>query len=253
MKIGKPNIIPPRPVAIHVTAHDAGTFFSAKRQGWGKIGFAQSGVLEVDVDGQSFLCPPHYATWVPPNALVESRNAQPLRFVSIHIARDMCEAFPPAACTLVLSPLVKAIIADFASRGITLPDSAPDHRLAVVLIDQLQAAERRQSYLPVSDDPLLRPITNALLATPGDPRSLAEWARGMSVTERTLNRRFQTHLDLPFKEWRQRMKLVAALSMLEGGATVADVALRLGYTTPSAFIAMFRRQTGSSPTELAIP
>lgn len=68
-------------------------------------------------------------------------------------------------------------------------------------------------------------------------------------TERTLSRRCQRDLGMSFVEWRQRLRLVRALSMLEDGQTVQAVALELGYSTSSAFIAMFHRLMGTTPDE----
>jgi AraC-like DNA-binding protein len=72
----------------------------------------------------------------------------------------------------------------------------------------------------------------------------------MKTTERTLSRRCQDHLGMSFNEWRQRLKLVAALALLEAGVPVKDVSQQLGYGSASAFIAMFRRLTGTSPTQM---
>jgi AraC-like DNA-binding protein len=146
--------------------------------------------------------------------------------------------------------LLKAILADFAARDITMPETTEDLRLAQVLVDQIRSAPRCESYLPFSDDPLLGPVLSALQADPGDRHSQAEWARRMGTTERTLSRRCQDDLGLSFNEWRQRLKLVAALSLIEAGEPVHRIASQLGYSNASAFIAMFRRLTGTSPTQM---
>jgi len=43
--------------------------------------------------------------------------------------------------------------------------------------------------------------------------------------------------------------LLEALNQLAVGVSVIDVALALGYDSPSAFSAMFRRSLGVSPSE----
>ena len=60
-------------------------------------------------------------------------------------------------------------------------------------------------------------------------------------------RRCQQRLGMSFNEWRQRLRVVSALGMLDEGRSVQSVARELGYSTPSAFIAMFQRLTGESP------
>jgi AraC-like DNA-binding protein len=206
--------------------------------------------MEAREEGRRFLCPPHYATWIPADALHACHNRENVKFVSIYIDRALCAGMPETACTLALSPLIKAIFADFAARRITVPETEMDRRLALVLVDQLLQAPRRESFLPVANDDLLQPVIDALQADPSDRRSLAEWARSLQTTEKTLSRRFQGQLGISFNEWRQRLKLVASLSLLEDGKSVQSIARKLGYGSSSAFIAMFRRQTGTSPTNL---
>ncbi len=52
---------------------------------------------------------------------------------------------------------------------------------------------------------------------------------------------------VPFGRWRTLLRLRAALSMLAAGQLVSRVAGRVGYDTPSAFVAAFRRETGQTP------
>jgi len=241
----------PKSVLLRFMSYDEGVGFGPKRQPWCKVGYTVTGVIEAEVEGQRFLCPPHYATWIPADALHSCRTPRGVKFVSIYVRRELCAGMPEVACTLALSPLIKAILADFEARDVSLPVAEEDTRLALVLVDQLKKAPRRQSYLPICDDAMVAPITDALRKDPRSRRSLAEWAHLLDTTERTLSRRFQSCLGMPFNEWRQRMKLVAALSMIEEGRAIHEIARDLGYRSPSAFIAMFRRQTGTSPTHLA--
>jgi AraC-like DNA-binding protein len=52
---------------------------------------------------------------------------------------------------------------------------------------------------------------------------------------------------MPFREWRQKLRLLHALEKLANDRPVTEIALDLGYETPSAFIAMFRKATGRTP------
>ena len=52
---------------------------------------------------------------------------------------------------------------------------------------------------------------------------------------------------MSFVEWRQYIRLLEALTRLTTGEPVTNVALDLGYESPSAFTAMFRRAPGESP------
>ena len=54
---------------------------------------------------------------------------------------------------------------------------------------------------------------------------------------------------MPFGRWRTLLRLQAALSMLAADVPVSRVG-RVGYDTPSAFVAAFRRETGQTPGAL---
>ncbi|NKL39029.1 helix-turn-helix domain-containing protein [Rhizobium leguminosarum bv. viciae] len=238
---------PPEPVSFRTELYEEGTFFPLKRQPWGKLYFSISGVCEFDIAGERFLSPPSYGLWIPPDVAHEAWNRHAICYVSVYVERDLCADMPSVPSTLALSPLLKAILADFDSREITRPRTPEDLRLTHVLVDQIRSAQRFETYLPSSSDPILEPILAKLQANPGDRRSLSEWARQAGTTERTVARRCQSELGISFNEWRQRSRLVAALTMLEGGEPVHLIAERLGYSNASAFIAMFHRATGVSP------
>lgn len=241
---------PPDPVSFRTEDFRAGMVFPPRRQPWAELNFALTGIAEFSIGGQRYLSPPHYAIWIPPGLEHHAWIPYDIRYVSVYIRHDYCDGLPAEPCTLGISALIKAILADFAERRLHRPESASDMRMAEVLIDQLRLAPRRESYLPTSDDPVLAPVLNALREDPGDRRSLAEWARGLDVAERTLSRRFLRSLGVSFNDWRQRIKLVTAMALLEQGLPVHAVSRRLGYGNASAFIAMFRQLTGLSPTDL---
>jgi transcriptional regulator GlxA family with amidase domain len=118
-----------------------------------------------------------------------------------------------------------------------------------VLLDQLVVAPRAGSYLPTSEDPALGAVLRLLEANPGDNRSLPELAAAAHTTERTLMRRSQRDLGMSLNDWRQRLRVVTAMPLLQAGQTVETVALDLGYASASAFITMFKRLMDSTPDE----
>lgn len=240
----------PSPVSFRTESFQRGTSFPPKTQTWGELNYALSGVCEIEVLGVRYLSPPAYGIWIPPQTEHSAWNHEEMIYVTVYVHSDLCKDLPTVVQTIALSPLLKAILADFSERHITSPATPEDQRLAMVLVDQVRIAPRYDSYLPFTGDDLISPIILALQSKPDERRSLAEWARLAGVTERTLSRRWQQGTGLSFNEWRQRQKLVVALSMLEQGEKVQSVATSLGYSDPSAFIAMFRRQTGFSPTNL---
>lgn len=58
---------------------------------------------------------------------------------------------------------------------------------------------------------------------------------------------FLADAGIPFARWRASVRLQTAIPLLAAGESVAAVAGYVGYETPSAFIAAFRRHTGVTP------
>lgn len=231
----------------------AGADFPMRMQAHGKFVFAWSGLMEVSMAGAWSVAPPQSAIWLPPRAAHGCRTASGGRFTTISLASQTSRALPKRPCCLGVTPLLRAIAVDFAERGIADPATPEDRRLGDVVVDLLSKAPERQGYLPLTADALLRPIVDRLQREPGDRRSMAEWARLLGVSERTLARRWLAELALPFGEWRERLRITAAIALLDEGLAVRELADRLGYAGASSFIAMFRRQTGRTPAAFHRP
>jgi transcriptional regulator GlxA family with amidase domain len=122
-------------------------------------------------------------------------------------------------------------------------------RFLQVVVDLLAAARRTGTYLPWSEDRHLQPILSHLERNPQDNRALAEFARLGGTTERTLIRRSMRDLGMPFAEWKQRLRVIKAMPLLEGSETIERISSAMGYGSASAFIAMFKRMTGLTPEE----
>jgi AraC-like DNA-binding protein len=89
-------------------------------------------------------------------------------------------------------------------------------------------------------------VAHALLADPADPRPLSQWGRDIGASARTLSRGFLS-TGITFSRWRTAARIRAALPLLAQRQPISQVASAVGYQTPSAFVAAFRRETGTTP------
>jgi AraC-like DNA-binding protein len=80
--------------------------------------------------------------------------------------------------------------------------------------------------------------SNPTIRRPGKSRGAAR---------RTIERRFRVETGMSVATWRRRLRLVEALRLLAAGEPVSRVAPAVGYSTPSAFGAMFVRHMGTTP------
>jgi AraC-like DNA-binding protein len=89
-------------------------------------------------------------------------------------------------------------------------------------------------------------VARALLQDPADRTELREWAARLHVSIKTLQRDFLREYGKSYSRWRTELRLRASRALLET-QPVAEVALRVGYASPSAFIAAFAREYGYTP------
>ncbi|GEL23078.1 AraC family transcriptional regulator [Pseudonocardia sulfidoxydans NBRC 16205] len=93
--------------------------------------------------------------------------------------------------------------------------------------------------------PALR-VARELARNPADPRSLQEWAAELHLSGRTLQRDFHRVFGTSFARRRTQFRLEAAKVLLRVDS-VATVARRVGYASPSSFVVAFRTAFGQTP------
>ena len=138
----------PAPVYLRHDEFGADTHSAPHRHAWGQLNYTAHGVMHLDVDGQRFLSPPHYAVWVPPGTEHGCYNPQAIVYRSVYLDRSLCTELPQQPCSLVISDILKAILGDFARRDLKVAQSDRDQRLVQVLLDQLLLAPTQTCYLP---------------------------------------------------------------------------------------------------------
>ena len=117
-----------------------------------------------------------------------------------------------------------------------------------LILDEIAALPTVALDLPLPRDARLGRICRALSAEPGATRTLSDWGREAGASPRTLARLFVKETGLTFAAWRQQARLLAATAMLGAGEPITRIALDLGYESPSAFTAMFKRALGAPPS-----
>lgn len=215
---------------------------------WGEFIYAFNGVMEVNINQMNYITPPPYGVWLPPNTQHSGLNRTPVSHATLYIHESLCHALPQQAGILLTSPLVSAILEHLKQH--VFQETDPEYsRLLQVLLDQLHHAELIGSYLPHTDHIALKQILDFLHAHPADQSTLESLAKRINMTERTLARLSQKELAMSLNEWRQRLKVMKAMSLLNEGQTVESIALDLGYANASAFINMFKRWMMLTPDQ----
>ena len=231
------DLVPGGPVAAH--AHPEG-----------QLVFAVDGVVRVETDEGTWVVPPHRAVWVPGMVRHALSTRQIAKVRTLYVAAGAADGLPDHCLVLTVSPLLREIIVSLMQHSPRYQDTDATGRLVHVALDQIAACPRTQLFLPMPKDRRLQAFAQGLIDEPGSRLGLAEWAERCGMSVRSFARHVQAQTGLTFGQWRQQVRLMEAVARLGEGTRVSDVALDLGYESPSAFIAMFRRAFGVSPSKL---
>lgn len=213
----------------------------------GQLFYIDSGLAHIRTPQGSWLLPAHRAGWIPPGVQHKASISGALSGWGVLLTPEAARLLPERACVMGVSELLRALVRRATGWPLQMQLTPERQRLLAVLLDEIRLAPHEPLHLPMPQDRRLLRIAQALLATPGDTRTLGQWALQVGLSERSARRLFSSETGLSFAHWRQQARLTLALEQLANGQAVADVAHDLGYASASNFIAMFRRAFGQSP------
>lgn len=217
---------------------------------WIQISYALKGVITVYTNQGCYIAPPMWAVWVPAALPHQVITTDKVEMRGLYVSASFISEDNDHCRVIEVSPLLRELIAKFSELPVLYDESGREGRLANVLIDELFSAPEAALSLPMPNDPRLLRLCNSLQREPDNARSLHEWGEMLGASEKTLSRLFLKETGLTFRLWRQRLRLIAAMRMLENGEKVTTVAVTCGYLSTSAFIQAFRQQFCVTPGEL---
>lgn len=215
---------------------------------WPQLVFASEGALSVETGEGTWVVPSLRAVWVPAGRDHALRAHGAARLRTLYLRPDLVRALPASIAVVAVPALLRELVLHVCERG-HLDGAVPaEARLARVLVDQLAATPQAPFELPWPRDPRARRLATRLRNDPGARSPLTELAFGSGASVRTLERLFLAETGVSLGRWRQQARLLAGLERLALGHSVTRVALTVGYDSTSAFIAMFKRALGVTPS-----
>jgi AraC-like DNA-binding protein len=208
-----------------------------------QLAWASSGALTVVIDQRRWVLPPSMALWIPGGTWHTTVAMRATVMHGIYLSPEDVKVGWSAPTVLSVSPLADQLIRRLAT------DLSDDARVRAegVLLDVLRPAPMPDIALPMPNDDRALRTAEIFLSDPADRRSLDRLAHDAGTSPRTLLRVFLAETGMTFSQWRAQARVQLATAHLAEGTPVSRVAQLVGYTTPSAFAAAFRRVTGSAP------
>lgn len=238
------------PASVVTLTHDypAGCVIPLHFHDFDQLVYASRGVMTVRTSEGTWVVPTHRAVWIPAEVphLITMSGAVAMR--TLYLRKGLVSSLPRSCCVVNVTPLLKELILHICTL-VALNRTVKWHRhLMAVLLDQLKGIQTVPLQLPSLSDPRAGRITEVLLGAPGDRRPLEQICKAAGASKRTVERLFQEDVGMSLGKWRQQLRLMKAMQLLAEGAKVTHAALEAGYSTPSAFISMFRKTLGTTPS-----
>jgi AraC-like DNA-binding protein len=237
----------PRPIVALAREYPDGHVIPLHQHHRSQLLYASSGVMTVTTVRGLWVVPPLRAVWVPALTEHQIHASGKLSMRNLYIKADTITGLPQECCVVSIPPLLRELILYAVKVPPLYKPKSLDDRILTIILELIQTLKVAPLELPIPRDARLQRIFQALTENPADNCSLEQWGRKVGAASRTLARIFQSNTRMSFRQWRQQIRILEALKRLAGNHSVTAVALDLGYDSPSAFIAMFRKAMGTTP------
>ena len=239
----------PRPLIATAREYAPGALFPSHSHARGQFAYAARGAISVHTPQGDWLVPPQRACWVPAGLrhAMRMHGAVTMHNVFMDGSAVAAAGLPPHCQVVDASPLLRQLLAEAVTVAPLHAAETRAGRLMALLLDEMAAMAPLPLNTPLPQDPRLARLCLDMLRQPSLDTGLDAMAARAGMSRRTFTRRFRLQTGLGFAQWRQQACLLAAITRLAAGQPVKRIALDLGYASPSAFTAAFRRALGQAP------
>ena len=242
-----------RAVRLRARSMPADTHFEPHAHPWAQLAYCATGIVQVTAAQPSqsmvaYIVPPSRAVWIAPGARHDITVLEAAEFRTLYIHATAIPQGWSNCRVIVVSALLRETI-----RALDHPVTATREQLLISLaLDEITHADTQALGVPLphprTGDKRLRALCEAVMRAPAQRATLAYWAANVGASERTAARLFRQELGLSYQQWRQQAVLAHAMPMLARGQSISEVASASGFSSDSAFSAMFKAAMGQSPS-----
>jgi AraC-like DNA-binding protein len=211
---------------------------------------AIAGTMVVLTDNGSWILPPHRALWIPAGVSHEVHCRGHVSLRTLYIEPEACAGFNNTCHVMTVSKLLNELILEAISLPLEYDLSGREGRLMALLLDEVQRMDILPHQVPMPRTKSLVDVCSRIMRDPSIEAKLDGLAKNTGMARRTFTRRFREETGISFAQWKQQVRLLDAVARLSEGQSVTSVALDVGYESPSAFAAVFRKAFSTSPSKI---
>ncbi|WP_244831966.1 helix-turn-helix transcriptional regulator [Caballeronia sp. TF1N1] len=236
------------PVSAMAAWYPHGTVIAPHRHRRAQLLYAIEGVMTIESATGSWVVPPTRGVWLEPSVEHSVKMSGDVKMRTVFVEPGAAAHLPSRSCVVEVHSLLRELILSAINVPLDYATGSRDDHLMCLLLAELNAMPLLPLYLPWPSDIRLRSVCQMVIATPDDNRTVGAWAKTLEVSEKTFYRWFQRETGVNFGAWRQQARLLLALQRIAHGEKIIAVAMDHGYTSQSAFTAMFKRHFGVAPS-----
>ncbi len=212
-----------------------------------QFSYRLEGVAAIRAGGEAIVLPPGRGVWIPPGVVHEVSCRGLAAYNALYVT-TAARPFPQELKVMEISPFLHALVEEFLTFPAAYDEEGREGDFARLMLGEIARAP------PVADpgpklprDPRLLRVCEALRVDLADKADIDAWAVVAGMSRRTFTRAFRQETGHGFHEWRQQLRMAAALGRLASGQSIPDVAHAMGFSSISAFAARFARTYGMPP------
>ena len=237
----------PRPVVAIANEFKAGHILPPHRHDRAQLVYGAAGMMMVETEQGRWVVPQGRAVWIPGGMRHNLRMLSDVATITIWVES---ERELPAVCQVVdVSPLMRSLLAAAIDVEPKYDRNGRDGVLMTLLVHEMARLPTLPLSLSFPAHARLAERCRAFLNNPSPHDTIEDWSDALGMSRRTFTRLFKNETGLSFAAWRQQACLLAALPRLAANEPITQISLDLGYESPAAFTAMFKRLQGVPPSQ----
>lgn len=210
--------------------------------------YATSGVMNVVVENQIWVVNPLQGLWIAGGVEHQVSFQKDVNLYSVFIDPSCTNNLPSTSFSFDISVFLKQLMFKIISFEDHENVTHAQKRIMDVFLDELALIYPSSTFLPTSNHTKLKSIIDILINDIANKETIEYFADLSYMSSRTLSRLFIKELGMSFSDWRIRLKLLEAIKRLGEKQSIKEIAFDLGYETTSAFIFMFKKNLGKTPS-----
>lgn len=206
------------------------------------------GVIRVYAQNRCWVVPPSHGLLIPADishSLIAVGNVD---LSTLYIEPLARADLPNELGMFQVTPLLCELINTASSFDDKIAIGSREERINELILDELRMLQFTDFNVPMPTSKSLKAFCERLSNCYERPWKLTDVATSLSLSTRTVSRKFYNETGMTFGEWLRRYRLQKSMELMASGYSVTNAALAVGYDSQSSFSFTFKKRVGIPPS-----